>query len=106
MPALAGGCERPGVDQFSAEFPGAGAKIEQIVRGVDRVRIMLDDENRVSQIAQAFENRDQPVRVPRMQADRRFIQHVERADQMRAERRRELNALRFAAGKRRSQAVE
>ncbi len=96
----------PAYINFPPSSPAPGAEIEQIVRGVDRVRIVLDDENRVAQIAQTFENRDQPVRVARMQSDRRFIQHVQRADQMRAQRRRQLNALRFAAGKRRSQPIE
>ena len=41
-----------------------------------------------------------------MQADRRLVEHVERADQMRTERRGQLDALRFAAGKRRCQPVE
>ena len=50
--------------------------------------------------------RDQPLVVARVQADRRLVEHVERADQRRAERRREVDALRFAARERRRQPVE
>src|SRR5690349_5820176 len=41
-----------------------------------------------------------------MEADGRFVKHVERTDEMRTERRCELNPLRFSARERRSQAVE
>ena len=68
--------------------------------------IVLDDEQRVAQVAQALQNFDQAIRVARMQADGRLVEHVERANQVRAERRGELNALRFAAGKRGGEAVE
>ena len=44
--------------------------------------------------------------VAAMQADRGFIQHVQRAHQPRAQRGGKLNALRFAAGKRRRQTIE
>ena len=68
--------------------------------------IVLDHQDGVAQIAQALEDFDQPVRVARMQADGRLVEHVKRADQMRAERRGQLDALRFAAGKRGGQPVE
>ena len=48
----------------------------------------------------------QPLVVARVQADRRLVEHVERADERRAERRRQVDALRLAAGERRRQPVE
>jgi len=41
-----------------------------------------------------------------MQADRGFIEHVERADKMRTERRRELDALRFSPRERGRQTIQ
>ena len=72
----------------------------------NRIGIVLDDQQGVAQIAQALQNFDQAVRVARMQADGRLVEHVERADQMRAQRSGQLDALRFAAGKRGSEPVE
>ena len=48
----------------------------------------------------------QPVVVARMQADGRFVEHVEHAGQAAADLAGEADALRFAAGERRPGAVE
>ena len=87
-------------------FARSRTQIDHVIGGGNRVRIVLHDQHGIAQVAQAFQDFDQPVRVARMQADRRLIEHVERADQMRAERSRQLDALRFAAGKRRGQPVK
>ena len=92
--------------QLAAQFAGARSEVEHVIGGGDGFGIVLDDEDGVSQIAQAFENFDQPVRIARMQADGRLIEHVERADQLRAQRRGQLDALRLAAGKRGGEAIE
>ena len=49
---------------------------------------------------------DQPIDVGRMQADRRLVEHVEHVHQARAERRRQRDALRFAAAERAQRAIE
>ena len=67
---------------------------------------MFDDEHGVAEIAERFEDVDEPLRIARMQADGRLVENVECADEMRTERSRELNALRFAAGQRRGQSLE
>src|SRR5262249_7569039 len=51
-------------------------------------------------------NRNQPLVVARMQPDGGLVEYVERAHQRRPERRREVDALRFAARQRRRQTVE
>ena len=84
----------------------AGTEIENLVGGQHRIGIVLDDKQRVAQIAQALQNFDQAVRIARMQADRRLVEHVERADEVRSERRRKLNTLRFAARQGRGEPVE
>ena len=72
----------------------------------DHVGVVFDDEHGVALIAELAKDVDQPLVVARVQADRRLVEHVERADQRRAERRREVDALRFAARQRRRQAIE
>ena len=87
---------RPLGNQFAAVLAGSRPKVENPVRRSHDVRIMLHHQNRIAQIAQPVKNLDQPVRVPRMQPDRRLIQHIQRAHQSRSQRSRQLNALRLS----------
>ena len=93
-------------DQLAAVLSGARTEIENAVGGAHHVGIVLHHQDRVSQVAQVVQDLDQPVGVAAVQSDGRLVQHVERSHQTRAQRRRQLNALRFAAGKRRSQPVQ
>src|SRR5690606_458253 len=68
--------------------------------------VVLDDEQRISFRLQAFERIEQHAIVSCMQADRRLIEDVANALQVRSELRRETNALRFAAGQRRRGTIE
>ena len=90
----------------SAKLARAGAEIEQIIRRANHIGIVLDDEDCIAQIAQVLEDPDELGGVARMQADRRLVQHIQRTYQLRAERSRELNALRFSAGESRREAIE
>ena len=67
---------------------------------------MLDDEDRVADVAEVFEDFDQPGIVTRVQADARFVEDVERADEQGTEVRRKLYPLGFAARKRRRETAE
>ena len=96
----------PAAINFAAVFSGAGAEVENAVGGAHDVGIVLDDEDRVSQVAQVVQDLDQPMRVAAVQADGRLVEHIERADQARSERSCELDALRFAARKCRGKPVE
>src|SRR5439155_12460119 len=60
----------------------------------------------VALVAQLPQDRDEPQVVARVEADRRLVEDVQRADERRPERRREIDALRLAARERRRQAVE
>ena len=84
-------------DDFSSIFSGSRAEVENVVGGAHDVGIVLDDEDGVSQVAQVMQDLDEPVRVAAVQTDGRLVEHIQRSDQTRAERSRELNALRFAA---------
>src|SRR4051812_9849121 len=67
---------------------------------------MFDYQDRVSQIAQVVQDIDQLCRVATVQADRRFVEYVERSHQSRAERCRELDSLCLASRERRSHPAE
>ena len=93
-------------DQMPARVARAGAEVHHVVGAANGFLIVLDDEHGVAQVAQFFERGNQAVVVARVQADGRLVQHVEHAAQLRADLRRQANALRLAAGKRRGGAVQ
>ena len=92
--------------QLAAKLARARPQVQQMIRRAQHIRVVLHHQDRVPQVAQLFENMNQPRRVPRMQPDRRLIQHIQRANKPRAQRSGQLNALRLAAGERRSQPVQ
>ena len=61
---------------------------------------MLDDEQRVAGVAQLREHVDDAAEVARVQADARLVEHEQRVDERRAERRRQIDALHLAARQR------
>ena len=67
---------------------------------------MLDDHQRVAQVAQLFQGLEQPHVVARMQSDRRLIEHVENTTQAAAELASQANSLRLAVGKARRRSRE
>ncbi len=77
-----------------------------MIGGLDGVGIVLDNQNGVAQIAQRFQNVDEPLRISRVQANRRLIQNIQSAHQVRAQRGGQLNPLRFSARKCGGQAIQ
>ena len=61
---------------------------------------MLHDDQRVPGVFKVFHDRVDAIHVAGVQADRRFIQHEERIDEVSAEGGRQVDALHFAPGKR------
>ena len=98
--------ERAREDHPAALLPGAEPHVDDRVGDADHVGVVLDDEHGVALVAQLPQDGDQPLVVARVQADRRLVEHVERVDERRAERRREIDALRLAARQRRGQPIE
>ena len=78
----------------------AESHVDDVIGDRDHVGVVLDDEHGVALIAQLPQDVDQPLVVARVQSDRRLVEHVQRADERRAQRRREVDALRFAARQR------
>ena len=86
--------------------PAPGPRSIDPVGGAHRLLVVLDDQHRVAQVAHALQRLDQAGVVARVQADARLVQHVQHADQARADLRRQPDALRLAAGERAGRAVE
>jgi len=84
----------------------AGTEVDDVVGRPHRVFVVLDDDDRVSHVAQPGERVEQPIVVARMQADRRLVQNVEHAHQPAADLPGQPDALRLAAGERGRGAVE
>ena len=93
-------------DDVAAVLARAGADVDDVVGGAHRLLVVLDDQQRVAQVAQALQRADQPGVVALVQADARLVQDVEHAHQAGADLRRQPDALRLAAGERRRGAVE
>ena len=77
-----------------------------MVGGAHHLLVVLDDEDGVAERLQPLERPDQLVVVALVQADRRLVEDVEDADELRADLRREPQPLRLAAGERLRRAVE
>ena len=94
------------VHHAAAELARGGTDVEDVIRGSHHFRVVFDDEHCVADVAQVFEQANEAIVVARVQTDRRFVEHVERADERRAEIGCELDALSFAAGERRSETIQ
>ena len=68
-------------NQLATVLAGTGPDVENVVGRAHHLRLVLDDEHRVADVAQVLEDADQPRVVARVQADRRLVEHVQRADQ-------------------------
>ncbi|MNN82605.1 hypothetical protein D3C81_1995550 [compost metagenome] len=70
---------------FSDDMPAVHAStrpdIHYIVRQADRVFVVLDHNHRVADVAQVLEGAEQPVVIALVQANRRFVEDVQHADQ-------------------------
>ena len=65
--------------------PAPGADVDDVVGDLDGVLVVLDHEHGVAEVAQAHQRVDEPVVVALVQADRRLVEHVEHADEARAD---------------------
>src|SRR5947209_10198453 len=79
----------------------AGADVDDDVGRAHRVLVVLDDDQRVADVAQRLQRGQKPVVVALVQPDRRFVQNVEHADERRADLRRQADPLRLPARERR-----
>ena len=96
----------PDDDDLAAVLARAGADVDDVVGDPDGLLVVLDDDHRVAEVAQADQRVDEALVVALVQADRRLVEHVEHADEAAADLGREPDALRLAAGERGRRAVE
>src|SRR5687767_10758299 len=81
----------------SAMRARAGAKIDNVIRATNSFLIVLNNQDRVAQIAQRGQRIQQTPVVARMQTDRRLVQNVQHAAKLRSNLRRQTDSLTFAA---------
>ena len=67
---------------------------------------MLDHQDGIADVAQVLQQTNQTIVVARMQTNRRFVQHIQGADQRRSEICGQLNSLRLTSRQSRSQTIE
>ena len=79
---------------------GAGADVEHVVGGADRVLVVLDHDHGVAEVAQPLQRFEEPRVVALVQPDRRLVEHVEHAGEAGADLRGEPDALALAARQR------
>ena len=84
-------------DDAPAALAGGGADIDQVVRAADRILVMLHDQHRIAQVAQAPQRHQQAFIVALVQPDRGLVQHIQHAREPAADLRRQPDALGFAA---------
>ena len=85
------------VDHLSPVLARAGADVDHPVRRANGVFVVLDDDERVAEVAEPRERLDEPAVVALVEADARLVEHVEHSNEARADLGREANALRLAA---------
>ena len=66
-------------DHFAAKASRAGAQIDDVVGRLDGLFVVLDDDDRVAQVAETAQRGQQALVVPLMQADAGLVQDVEHA---------------------------
>ena len=68
---------RTGGDQISAVAASARAKVNHVIGAANGFLVMLHHQNGVAQVAQFLQRFQQASIVAMMQADGRFIEHVQ-----------------------------
>ena len=97
---------RPFGDDLAAVEAGARPHVDEPVGAPHHLLVVLDDDDGVADVAQPLERLDEARVVALVEADRRLVEDVEDADELRADLRREPEPLRLAARERRRRAVE
>ena len=92
--------------RFPHRAPLPRPELDRVIGAGDDRRIVLDDDDGVAGVLQASQHGEQPLAVARVQSDRRLVDDVHRLGQRAAERRGEIDALRFAAGQRARLTIE
>src|SRR5207302_4484190 len=93
-------------NDLAAVQAGARPHVDEPVGAPHQLLVVLDDDDGVADVAQSLERADQARVVALVEADRRLVEDIEDADELRADLRREPQTLSLAARERRGRAVE
>ena len=93
-------------DDVPSVLAGTRAHVDDPVGDPHHLLVVLDDEHRVPERLQPLQRRDQAVVVALVETDRRLVEDVEHADELRADLCREPQPLRLAARQRLCGTVE
>ena len=93
-------------DEIAAGIARAGAEIDHEIGAANGVFIVLDDEDGVAEIAQAFEGTKQTFVIARVEADAGLVENIEDTAKTRADLGGEADALGFATGERSGGTIE
>src|SRR5581483_6930461 len=93
-------------DQIAALRAGSRSHVDDVVGFEHRLTVVLDHQDRVSQLLEPFKRREQALIVALMKSDRGFVEDVQDADQAGTNLGGEPDALTFAAGKRAGGSIE
>ena len=93
-------------DNEAAVRAGAGSQIYYVIRAANRLFIVFDDKNRVSQITKVFKRIKQLAIVARVETNRGLVQNIQHTSELRADLRRKPDALAFTARERRRRSIE
>ena len=85
------------MDYFAAVLPRPGANINDIVSTSYGFLVMLNNNHGIANVSQSLERSDSAFVVTLMQADGRFVQHIEHANQPTPDLTRQSNPLRFTS---------
>src|SRR6516162_3742213 len=89
-----------------ALFASARPEVDDVVSSADGLLVVLHHEYRVAQVAQALQRLQQALVITGVQANARFVQHVEYTPQLGADLRGQPDTLALAAGERSRGTVE
>ena len=79
---------------------GTRSDVHDMIGGKHGVVVVLHDDERIAQVAQALHGRDEHVVVALVQSDGRLVEDIQHPDQRRADLRCKTDALALAAGER------
>jgi hypothetical protein len=84
-------------DHFTSESSRSRPEIDHMVRGLNCLLVMLNDDDSVTQVSETTQGCEQPFVVPLVQSDTRLVENVEHSYQSRADLRGEPDALCFSS---------
>src|SRR3984893_10931916 len=87
-------------DDMPAMDPSTRSHIDDPIRGADRLFVVLDDDNRVAEVAQPLQGPQEAPVVALMQPDRGLVEDIEPSGRPGADLRGQPDALTLAAGER------